>query len=157
VGISAVQLAKHFGARVTAVCSTGKVELVRSLGADEVIDYRHADFTQNGKRYDVIVDTAGTAPYARSKVSLKDGGRLLILLGDFSQMLAVPWLSATTRHRFVAGPASEKPDDVRTLAALAESGELKPVIDRRYPFDGMLDAHRYVDEGHKAGSVVVTL
>lgn len=156
VGVAAVQLAKHFGARVTAVCSTGKVELVRSLGADQVIDYRQQDFTQSG-RYDVIVDTAGTAPYARSKVALKDGGRLLLVLGDLPQALAAPWHNATTRHRIVAGPASERPDDVRTLAALAESGELKPVIDRRYPFDRMVDAHRYVDEGHKAGSVVVTL
>lgn len=157
VGVAAVQLAKHFGARVTGVCSTGKVELVRSLGADEVIDYRHSDFTQNGKRYDVIVDTAGTAPYQRSKGSLKDGGALLIVLGGLPETLATLWRGATTRHRFVAGPASENPDDVRTLAALAQSGELKPVIDRRYPFERMLDAHRYVDEGHKAGSVVVTL
>jgi NADPH:quinone reductase-like Zn-dependent oxidoreductase len=157
VGVAAVQLAKHFGARVTAVCSTAKIELVRSLGADEVIDYRHSDFTRDGKRYDVIVDTAGTAPYARSKGSLKDGGRLLLVLAGLPETLAVPWRTATTRHRFVAGPAGERPDDVRTLAALAGSGELKPVIDRRYPFERMLDAHRYVDEGHKSGSVVVTL
>jgi NADPH:quinone reductase-like Zn-dependent oxidoreductase len=155
VGVAAVQLAKHFGARVTAVCSSTKVELVRSLGADEVIDYKSTDFTQNGKRYDVIVDTAGTAPYARSKGSLKDGGRLLVVLGDFPQLLAAPWLNATTQHRIIAGPAAERLDDVRRLAALAEAGELKPVIDRRYPFERMLDAHRYVDQGHKAGSVVV--
>ncbi len=157
VGVAAVQLAKHFGARVTGVCSTAKVELVRSLGADDVIDYRQSDFTQNGKRYDVIVDIAGTAPYARSKGSLKDGGRLLLVLADLPQSLAALWRNATSRHRLVAGPASEKAEDVRTLAALAESGELKPVIDRRYPFERMLDAHRHVDEGHKSGSVVVTL
>jgi NADPH:quinone reductase-like Zn-dependent oxidoreductase len=157
VGVAAVQLARHFGARVTAVCSTAKVELLKSLGADDVIDYTKVDFTKNGQRYDVIVDTAGTAPYARSKGSLEEDGRLLMVLSDLPEMLAIPWIHLTSSHRLVAGPAGERPDDVRTLAALAENGELRPVIDRRYPFARMIDAHRYVDQGHKAGSVVVTL
>jgi NADPH:quinone reductase-like Zn-dependent oxidoreductase len=157
VGTSMVQLAKHFGAEVTGVCSGGNVELVKSLGADHVIDYTQDDFTKSGKSYDIIVDTAGTAPYARCKGSLKEGGRLLLVLAALPDILPVAWVSLTTSKRIIAGPAAERADDVRLLAELAASGELKPVIDREYPFEQIADAHRYVDAGHKKGSVVVTL
>ena len=157
VGTAAVQLAQHFGAEVTGVCSTANADLVRSLGAARVIDYTKEDFTTNGERYDVIVDTAGTAPFSRSKGSLNDGGRLLVVLGSFGETLRAPWNSITTRKKVVAGPASATRDDVRLLASLAESGAYKPVIDRRYRLEEMVDAHRYVDLGHKKGNVVVTL
>ena len=157
VGTAAVQLAKHFGAHVTGVCSGGNFELVRSLGADALIDYTKEDFTKNGETYDIIVDTAGTAPFSRSKGSLGKGGRLLQVLAGLPDLLRAPWISLTTDKKVIAGPQSPSPDDVRFLAALAEKGELKPVIDRRYPFDQIADAHRYVDAGHKKGSVVITL
>ncbi len=157
VGTAAVQLARHFGADVTGLCSTANVELVRSLGADHVIDYTRDDFTQNGETYDVIVDTAGTAPYSRSKASLKEGGRLLVVLGGLPDMLQIPWVSLTSSKKVIAGPAAGRAEDLRLLAGLAEAGEFRPVIDRRYPFEQIAEAHRYVDAGRKKGNVVITL
>ena len=157
VGTAALQLAKHHGAEVTAVCSGANAELVRSLGADHVIDYKTTDFTGNGETYDIIVDTAGTAPYPRSKFSLKDGGRLLVVLGGLPDLLRAPWVSLTTRNRVVAGPASGRTEDLRFLADLAIAGKFRPVIDRSYPFAQMAEAHRYVDTGRKKGNVVVTV
>jgi len=157
VGTAAVQLAKHFGAEVTGVCSAANVELVRSLGASHVIDYAKEDFTQNGKTYDVIVDTVGTAPFSRSKGSLKERGRLLLVLGGLPDMLQIPWVSMTSSKKIIAGPAAERADDLRLLAELAQAGKFRPVIDRRYPFEQMAEAHRYVDTGRKKGNVVITL
>ena len=156
VGTAAIQLAKHFGAEVTGVCSTANVDLVRSLGADHVIDYTKEDFTQSGETYDVIIDTAGTAPYPRSKGSLKEGGRLLLVLAGLPEMLSAPWLSMTSSKKIVAGPASGGAEELRFLASLAEEGQFRPVIDRRYPFDQIVEAHRYVDTGRKKGNVVIT-
>jgi NADPH:quinone reductase-like Zn-dependent oxidoreductase len=157
VGTAAVQLAKHFGAQVTGVCSAANVELVRSLGADKVIDYTQEDFTQNGETYDIVMDTAGTAPFSRCKGSLKEGGRLLVVLGSLASLLQAPWVSLTTSKKVFAGPAAERPEDLHFLAGLAAEGKLKPVIDRLYPFEQIVDAHRYVDTGRKKGSVVITL
>lgn len=157
VGTAAVQLAKHFGADVTGVCSTANVELVRSLGANHVIDYTKEDFTENGETYDIIVDTAGTAPFARSKASLKERGRLLLVLGGLPDILGVPWVSMTSSKKVIAGPAAWGAEDLRSLAKLAEAGEFKSVIDRRYPFEQIAEAHRYVDTGRKKGNVIVTL
>ena len=157
VGTAAVQLARHFGADVTGVCSTANVELVRSLGASHVIDYTKEDFTQNGETYDVIVDTAGTAPFSRSKASLKEEGRLLMVLSGLPEMLQIPWVLMTSRKKIIAGPAAGRAVDLRFLAGLAEAGEFKPVIDRRYPFEQIAEAHRYVDTGRKRGNVVITM
>ena len=158
VGTAAVQLARHFGADVTGVCSTANFELVRSLGASHVIDYTQEDFTQNGETYDVIVDTAGTAPFSRSKGSLNDNGRLLMVLAGLPDMLRSPWVSMTSSKKAIAGPvAAGRAEDLRFLAGLAEAGELKPVIDRRYPFERIAEAHRYVDTGRKKGNVVITM
>jgi NADPH:quinone reductase-like Zn-dependent oxidoreductase len=157
VGTAAVQLARHFGADVTGVCSAANAELVRSLGATRVIDYTKEDFTRSGDTYDVIVDTAGTAPFSRSKGSLKEGGRLLLVLGGLPDMLRIPWVSMTSGKKIVAGPATVRAEDVRLLAELARAGAFRPVIDRRYPFERIVEAHRYVDTGRKKGNVVVTL
>lgn len=157
VGTAAVQLARHLGADVTGVCSTGNVELVKSLGARHVIDYTREDFTKDGETYDVIVDTAGTAPFSRSRDSLREGGRLLLVLGLLPDMLQIPWVAMTTSKRVVAGPASARAEDLRLLGELAEAGEYKAVIDRRYPFEQIVEAHRHVDRGHKKGNVVVDL
>lgn len=157
VGTAAVQLAKHFGADVTGVCSTANMELVRSLGASHLIDYTREDFTQDGETYDVIVDTVGTAPFFRSKASLKEGGRLLMVLAGLPDMLQIPWVSMTSSKKVIAGPATGRAEDLRFLAGLAEAGEFKPVIDRRYPFEQIAEAHRYVDTGRKKGNVVITL
>jgi NADPH:quinone reductase-like Zn-dependent oxidoreductase len=157
VGTAAVQLARHFGAEVTGVCSTANIELVRSLGASHVIDYTQEDFTQNGETYDVIIDTTGTAPFSRSQVSLKEEGRLLMVLAGLPDMLKVLWVSMTSSKKVIAGPVATGAEDLRFLAELAAAGEFKPVIDRRYPFEQMVEAHRYVDTGRKKGNVIVTL
>jgi NADPH:quinone reductase-like Zn-dependent oxidoreductase len=157
VGTAAVQLARYLGARVTGVCSTANLELVRSLGADQVIDYTREDFTERGEKYDVIMDTAGTAPWPRSEAALAPKGRLLAVLGSLPELLQVPWVSLTSDKRVIAGPASERPEDVRLLAELAAAGKFRPVIDRRYRFEQIAEAHRHVDTGRKRGSVVVTL
>jgi NADPH:quinone reductase-like Zn-dependent oxidoreductase len=157
VGTAAVQLARHFGAEVTGVCSTANVEWIRSLGAAHVIDYTREDFTKNGVTYDIIVDTAGTAPFSRSRGSLKEGGRLLMVLGGLPDMLKIPWVSITDSRKVIAGPAAERAEDLRFLAKLAETGEFKPVIDRSYPFGQIAEAHGYVGTGRKKGNVVITL
>lgn len=157
VGTAAIQLAKNAGANVTAVCSGAKLELVRAIGADEAIDYTRDDFTRSGKRFDVIVDLAGTAPFSRSSACLSQGGRLLLVLADLSSVLLAPWHSLTSGKRVVAGPAAERVAYLHQLAELAEAGRLLPVIDRVVPFEEMVAAHRYVDQGHKSGNVVVTV
>ena len=157
VGTAAVQIAKHFGAEVTGVCSGANLALVTSLGADNVIDYTKADFTKDGQSYDLIIDTAGTAPFSRCEGALKEGGRLLRVLGTLGDLLRTPWVAMTTRKRLLAGPAKVRPEDMRLLATLAESGAFKPVIDRCYPFEQFADAHRHVDTGHKKGNVVITV
>ena len=157
VGTAAVQLAKHFGADVTGLCSTANVELVNSLGARLVIDYTKTDFTKNGQIYDIIIDTTGTAPYSRCKASLRKGGRLLMVLGGLPDMLQIPWVWMTSNKKVIAGPAAGRADDLRFLAKLAKTGEFKPVIDRRYPFEQIVEAHRYVDTGRKKGNVIITL
>jgi NADPH:quinone reductase-like Zn-dependent oxidoreductase len=157
VGTAAVQLAKHFGAHVTGVCSTGNIELVTSLGADRVIDYTHEDVTQTGDTYDIIVDTAGTLPFARSRSILNDSGRLLLVLGSLPSMLQIPWVSLTTNKQVIAGAASGTAEDLEFLASLAEAGTFTPVIDRRYPLARIAEAHAYVDQGHKKGNVIVNV
>lgn len=157
VGCAAVQLAKHFGAEVTGVCSTANVELVRSLGANHVIDYTKDDFTKSGGTYDLILDTVGTAPYSRSKRSLTDRGRLLLVFAGLPDMLVAPWVSMTSSKQIIAGTAAGRAEDLLFIAALVEAGEFKPVIDRCYPFEQIAEAHRYVDTGRKRGNVIVTL
>jgi len=157
VGTAAVQLARHFGAEVTGVCSAANVALVKSLGATHVIDYRREDFTANGKTYDVIVDAIGTAPFSRSKNSLNEGGRLLLVAAGLPDMLPIPWVHMTSTKKIIVGPAVERAEDLLYLCTLAETGAFKPVIDRRYPLEQIVEAHRYVDNGRKIGNVIVTL
>jgi NADPH:quinone reductase-like Zn-dependent oxidoreductase len=157
VGTAVVQLARHVGADVTGVCSGTNIDLVRCLGAAHVIDYTQADFSRNGDTYDLIVDTVGTAPYSRCRRSLKDRGRLLLVLAGLPAMLQGVWVSMTSRHTVIAGPAAVRVEDLRQLAALAEAGDFQPVIDRRYPLEQIVDAHRYVDTGRKKGNVIISM
>jgi NADPH:quinone reductase-like Zn-dependent oxidoreductase len=122
-----------------------------------VIDYTREDFTKSGDTYDVIVDTAGTARFSRSRNSLKQDGRLLLVLGGLPSLLQIPWVAMTGNRRIIAGAASGSGKDLQFLAGLAEAGQFKPVIDRCYPFEQITEAHRYVDTGRKKGNVVVTL
>ena len=157
VGTAVVQLAKHFGATVTGVSSTANLDLVKSIGADQVIDYTKEDFTRTGATYDVIVDTAGTAPSSRSAGSLRENGRLLLVLGGLADTIRAPLVPLTGGRKVVAGPASWRPEDVRLLGELATAGKFKPVIDRRFALEEIVVAHAYVDRGHKRGNVVVTV
>jgi NADPH:quinone reductase-like Zn-dependent oxidoreductase len=150
-------LARHIGAEVTGVCGAANAELVRSLGATDVIDYAREDFTRNGRTYDVIIDTIGTAPFSRSAGSLSERGRLLLVFATLPDMLRAPWISLSGKKKVVAGVAFGKREDLSFLAELAAAGEYKPVIDRTFPFENIVEAHRYVEAGHKKGNVVITL
>src|SRR5262249_17368423 len=150
-------LARHFGAEVTGVCSAKHLELVRSLGAAHVVDYTREDFTQQGKHYDVIVDTIGTAPYDRCSGTLTQRGRLARILGTAFDFVQSPWAALTSKQRLVVGVALGPQADLRQLADLAEAGNFKPVIGRTFPFPQIAEAHRYVDTGHKTGNAVITV
>jgi NADPH:quinone reductase-like Zn-dependent oxidoreductase len=157
VGTFAVQLAKHFGAHVTGVCSTGNVELVKSLGADRVIDYTKEDFTGSGETYDIIFDTVGKSPLSASLRMLKQGGSYLQAAAGPGLLLRILLASKLSGKAAVGGTALPKAEDLNYLNELVEAGKVKPVIDRSYPLERMVEAHRYVDQGHKKGNVVVTL
>ena len=157
VGTAAVQMAKHFGAAVTGVCSAANGELVRSLGAERVVDYAREDFTQTGQTYDVILDAVGNCPFERCKHALAPGGRLLLVVASLGQMLGGMLRPSRAGRRVLTGVGATRAEDLLFLGALADSGALKPVIDRTYPLARIVDAHSYVDTGRKRGSVVVTL
>jgi NADPH:quinone reductase-like Zn-dependent oxidoreductase len=157
VGVYAVQLAKYYGADVTGVCSTTNVELVKSLGADKVIDYTREDFTQNGQTYDIIFDTVGKTSFSQCKNALKPQGQYLAGAGgppEFGQML---WTSIRGGKKVQAGMSSERKEDLIFIKELVEAGKIKPVIDRCYPLEQTAEAHRYVDQGHKKGNVTITV
>ena len=159
VGTAAVQLGKHFGADVTAVCNTKNLELVRSLGADEVLDYTREDFTKNGKTYDVVFDAVGKHSFRRCRHSLKPGGTFTETDPGF--MWHVPALALLTRwvgdKKVALGITRFAKQDVELLKQLIEAGEYRPVVDRRYPIEDVVEAHLYVETGQKTGNVVLTV
>jgi NADPH:quinone reductase-like Zn-dependent oxidoreductase len=157
VGVAFVQLLKNAGSHVTAVCSGANAERMLALGADVVIDYTKEDFVERGASYDIIVDTAGTAPYARVKNILRERGRLLVVMGSFGDLIMAPFATRGTTKKIIAGPAAERPEDMRTLVGLAAVGKFRPLIDEVYPLERIVEAHRRVDSGRKRGSVVITM
>lgn len=157
IGTAAVQIARHFGAEVTGVCSTANVDLVRSIGAERVIDYTKTDFATEGETYDIILDATGTVSFSRCDQALKPGGRLLLVQASFAQTIGRERPPRSSGKKVIAGVASVKAEHMTYLAALAATGELKPVIDRRYPLARAADAHAYVDTGRKRGNVVLTV
>lgn len=158
LGTAATQLAKYFGATVTGVCSSTHVDLVKSLGADQVIDYTQEDFSNSREAYDLIFDTVGKSPFAACVSALTPTGIYLravhMELGTIAQGL---WTSITSRRKVIGGIAAERQADLEFLKGLIEAGTLKPTIDRHYPLEQTAEAHRYVDQGHKKGTVVITL
>ncbi len=162
VGTIAVQLAKYFGADVTGVCSTMNLELVKSLGADKVIDYTQEDFTKNGQTYDIIFDTVGKSAFSRCKDSLTENGIYLTTvpsLATFIQMLRTSMTGGKKVGIAATGlrPSNEKTKELIFLNGLIEAGKIKAVIDRSYPLEQIAEAHKYVEAGHKKGNVVITL
>ncbi|MFF2481423.1 NAD(P)-dependent alcohol dehydrogenase [Paenibacillus sp. NPDC058071] len=155
IGTYAVQLARYFGAEVTAVCSSSNAELARSLGAQKTIDYNSEDFTQNGEQYDLIFDTVGKTDYGRTLSSLTRNGFYLLAVTELEHLLRGGWTSMTSGKKVVAGVAVENAEVLLFLKERIEEGKLKPVIDRQYPLAQMADAHRYVDQGRKKGNVVI--
>jgi NADPH:quinone reductase-like Zn-dependent oxidoreductase len=157
IGTAGVQLAKHFGADVTAVCDTKHVELVRSLGADCVIDYTQEDFTQNGETYDVIFDAVGKERFRRCKGSLKSGGVYLPTDGLANFAMALWTAGIGDKKVRVAIPPRYTKEYVLLAKELIEAGEYRAVIDRSYPLEDVVDATRYVETGQKTGNVVLTV
>jgi NADPH:quinone reductase-like Zn-dependent oxidoreductase len=153
VGTFAVQLARYFGAEVTGVCSTTNIEMVESLGADKVVDYTKEDFTKGGQTYDIIFDAVMKTSFSRCKRSLKQRGTYITV--DYPLLTAF-WTSIVGSRKVVFGIAN-KIEDLIFLGELIEAGKLKSVIDRCYPLEQIVEAHRYVDQGHKKGNVVITV
>jgi NADPH:quinone reductase-like Zn-dependent oxidoreductase len=159
VGTAAVQLAKHFGARVTAVCDTKNVEVVRSLGADVVVDYLEEDFTRSGELYDVVFDAVGKQSFRRSRHALRPRGTFVET--DLGAMWHVPLLVVLTRwigsKRVRLGITKYRKEDVVLLKELIEAGEYRPIVDRTYPLEDVVEASKYVETGQKTGNVVLTI
>jgi NADPH:quinone reductase-like Zn-dependent oxidoreductase len=159
VGTAAVQLARHFGAEVTGVCSTANVELVKSLGADKVIDYTTTDFTRSGQTYDVIFDAVGKSSFSRCKEALTQKGIYLTTVPTFGIVIHMLWTSmiGSKKAKFVAAGLMQNKENLVFLKELIEAGKLKAVIDRRYPLEQVAEAHQYVETGRKKGNVVITV
>jgi len=157
LGTYAVQFAKYFRAEVTGVCSTTNLELVKSLGSDSVIDYTKEDFTKSGKTYDVIYDAVRKTSFTRCKSSLKKKGIYLTADMGLTLFLQMLWTSMIGSKKVIIGIPTNRIKDLLFLKELIEAGKIKPVIDRRYPLEQIVEAHRYVETGHKKGNVVITV
>ena len=157
IGTFGIQLAKHFGAEVTAIDSTAKLEMLRSVGADHVIDYTQEDFTRNGVVYDVIFDVVGTISLSQSNGSIAPNGTYLLANPIRGQMLGGLWTRITSSKHVVLETASGTVEDLIYLRELVEAGTIKTVIDRTYPLEQIVEAHRYIETGAKQGNVVITI
>lgn len=159
VGAAAVQLAKHYGADVAGVSSTTNTELVTFLGADEVIDYTQEDFTTRGETYDVVFDAVGKSSFHRSKPALKSGGIYLTTVPSLAIMLQMLWTSklGSKKAKIAFTGLTQTSENLTFLKELTEAGVLRPVIDRHYPLEQIAEAHRYVEKGHKKGSVIIAV
>jgi len=158
IGSAAVQLAKsHFGAEVTGVCSTPRLELVKSLGADKVIDYTKEDFTQSGETYDLIFDILGRSTFSRCKSSLSQNGPYLLASFKMRQLFQMLWTSMIGSKKVICAMGSDKAEDLIFIKELIEAGKIKSVIDRSFPLEQVAEAHRYYEEGHAQGKIVITM
>ena len=157
IGTIAVQLARNDGAEVTAVDSAAKLDMLRSIGANHVIDYMAEDFSRNGQTYDVIIDIIGKSSFSRSLASLSRNGRYILGNPRLSDRFRGPWASRTGSKRVFVGSATAKAEDLVFLRELIEAGQIKVIIDRRYPLAQTAEAHWYVETGQKQGSVVISM
>jgi NADPH:quinone reductase-like Zn-dependent oxidoreductase len=157
IGSAAVQLAKHFGAEVTGVCGTPRLEFVKALGADHVIDYTEEDFTQNGETYNLIFDILGKSSFSKCKNSLEPNGIYLLASFKMKHLIQMSWTSLTGGRQVICTLSSEKVEDLAFIRELAETGKIKSIIDKRYPLAQAAEAHRYIESGLKKGPVVITI
>jgi NADPH:quinone reductase-like Zn-dependent oxidoreductase len=158
IGSAAVQLAKsHFGAKVTGVCGTPRLEFVKSLGADKVIDYTREDFTQSGETYDLIFDILGKSSFSGCKSSLKQNGRYLLASFKMRQLFQMLWTRIVGSKKVICAMATDKKEDLIFIKELVEAGKIKAVIDRRFPLEQTAEAHSYIEKGHKKGHIVITV
>lgn len=162
VGTAAIQIAKYYGAEVTGVCSTRNVELVKSLGADYVIDYTKEDFTQSKNSYDLILNTVSSASFTKAKNALKKDGRYVTIVPGFSDMLQAIWTRFTKGKKVITSSNAfrsdrDKTKDLNIIKNLMEEDKLKPVIDKTYKMEEIVEAHKYVEQGHKRGNVILTI
>ena len=157
IGTYAVQLAKYFGGRVTAVDSKNKLEMLRSIGADEVIDFQEGDFTNNSVAYDVVFDVVGSLSHTRSLRLLKENGRYTSAIPLLSRLFPNLWVSLTSNKKMMTGLTNPHIEDLKFLKELIETGHLKTIIDRNYELANVSDAHRYVEQTLKKGNVVISL
>jgi NADPH:quinone reductase-like Zn-dependent oxidoreductase len=157
IGTFGVQLAKYYGAQVTAVDSAGKLDMLRSIGADDVVDFAREDFTNRGVEYDVIFDVIGKSPYAASLRSLKPKGRYLLANPQPSHLMRRLFSSQAGGRKVISGAAVRKTEDLLFLKELIEAGRLETVIDRTYPLEQMVAAHQYVETGQKQGNLIITV
>lgn len=157
VGTAAVQIAKYLGAEVTGVCSTASMDMVKSLGADAVIDYTQTDFATPGGRYDVVYETVNKAPVSSCLAALRENGTLVLGASMLAEMLQGAWANMTGRAKVVSGVATETADAVIFLKKMAEEGRLKAAIDKKYALEQIVEAHTHVDKGRKKGNVVVVV
>jgi 2-desacetyl-2-hydroxyethyl bacteriochlorophyllide A dehydrogenase len=157
IGTIAVQLAKAYGAEVTAVDCASKLGILLSLGADKVIDYQQEDFTSNGEHYDIIIDVVGKSPFSRSVKSLKKNGRYILGNPRLPAVLKGIWVSLVSDKKVIAALAAYRPEDLDYLKDMIEQGKIKAVIDRSFPLEKISEAHAYVESGRKAGNVVINI
>jgi NADPH:quinone reductase-like Zn-dependent oxidoreductase len=157
IGSAAVQLARHYGADVTGVCGTPRLEYVRVLGAQRVIDYTREDFAASGETYDVIVDVLGKSSFAHVRPVLTPDGRYLRVSFKMGHVIQMLWTSITGGRKVICALSAEKLDDLIYIKELAEASTLTAIVDRCFPLEQAADAHRYVEAGHKTGSVVITV
>jgi NADPH:quinone reductase-like Zn-dependent oxidoreductase len=157
IGSYAVQIARYFGAEVTGVCGTPRLEFVRSLGAARVIDYTREDFTQNGETYDLIFDILGKCAFAKCRPTLKPDGRLLYASFKMKHLVQMLWTSLTGGKRVICALSSEKVEDLHFIKELVEAGQIKSVVDQSFPLEQTAEAHRYIEGGQRRATVVITV
>lgn len=158
IGSAAVQLAKYYGAEVTGVCGTPRLEFVKSLGADKVADYTKEDFTQKGETYDLIFDVLGRSSFSRYKQVLAESGTYLLVSFKTRHLLQMLWTSISgSKQKVICALASENAESLDFIRELVEAGQYKTVIDRCFPMEEAAEAHRYVEAGQKRGNVVIVM
>lgn len=157
IGTFAVQLAKHYGAEVTAVDSTGKLDMLRSIGADHVVDYTREDFSKNGQTYDIIFDVVLKSSFSRIINSLNENGIYLLTNPTLLKMIRARWVSKTSSKKVIFEFTKPNTHDLALLKELIEAEKIKTVIDKRYPLEQIVEAHRYIEAGHKKGNIVISL